>query len=258
MSVALGVTTSGQADLDLATRAEAAARRWGVPFLRRRRKEPLGPMLGARANALVVFAHDGISLWDAQGHFRWSPGLALLRIKALASGQGDTLVRIAGLRAGLSVLDCTLGLGQDALVAAHRVGRAGRVVALEKSLPLFAVVSEGLAGWRLDEGACPIEVRNADSRSFLRAQPTGAFDVVLFDPMFLRPRRAQPAFEVLRRHADPSPLEPDTLREARRVAKEAVVVKAARYTPSLRALGLMPEPASRTADVLWARAPPLP
>jgi hypothetical protein len=58
---------------------------------------------------------------------------------------------------------------------------------------------------------------------------------------------------MLRRLANPSPLKAEVLAEARRVARRAVLVKAARYTPMLRSLGLRPEHASRSAPVVWAR-----
>jgi hypothetical protein len=85
--------------------------------------------------------------------------------------------------------------------------------------------------------------------------PAASVDVVLFDPMFGRALAAQPGFEMLRRLANPSPLRADVLAEARRVARRVVLVKAARYTPMLRSLGLQPEHASRSAPVVWARIP---
>jgi hypothetical protein len=75
--------------------------------------------------------------------------------------------------------------------------------------------------------------------------------------MFSRALTAQPGFDLLRRLANPSPLRPDVLAEARRVARRAVLVKTARYTPALRALGLQHVRARRSAPVVWARTPGL-
>jgi len=47
-----------------------------------------------------------------------------------------------------------------------------------------------------------------------KVQPDGAFDVVLFDPMFERQRKSSVAFETLRRHADYAPLTRETVMEA--------------------------------------------
>jgi hypothetical protein len=110
-----------------------------------------------------------------------------------------------------------------------------------------------LADASLRREGSTIEVRHADSGGLLRGLPSASADVVLFDPMFGRALAAQPGFEMLRRLANPSPLKAEVLAEARRVARRAVLVKAARYTPVLRSLGLRPEHASRSAPVVWAR-----
>ena len=94
-----------------------------------------------------------------------------------------------------------------------------------------------------------------EAGEFLAGTLTGAFEVVLFDPMFARALASQPGFELLRRHANPAPLTPRMLAEARRVARRLVLVKSARYTPALKTLGLRPERASRSAPVVWARVP---
>ena len=59
-----------------------------------------------------------------------------------------------------------------------------------------------------------IEAVRAGHLEFLRAQPSGSFDCVVFDPMFDKPRKAQEAFDVVRRHADYAPLSPEALQEA--------------------------------------------
>lgn len=255
----LAVTTSGQGGEADRLRARRAADRLGVELVERRRKAPLGPLIGQVAEALLVFGGEGVMLWDRQGRTRFQEGMAALRKRRLAQGdRRDHLVRAAGFHEGETVLDCTLGLAQDALVAALAVGPRGRVVGVEKSLALHALVSEGLTELPPDERSCPVECVLDDSRRYLRGCAAGAFDVVLIDPMFQRARKAQPAFDLLRRHADHSPLTAEMLAEARRVARRVVVVKGARYTGELRRLGLTPEPFSRFADVDFARASPIP
>jgi 16S rRNA (guanine1516-N2)-methyltransferase len=248
----LVVTTSKDADAALEARARDTAQRLGVPFQPRAALR-LEAVLKTGVAAVLIVEREGVSLRDFQGQARWSPGLARLRIKTLQRGEGDTLVRVAGLRPGQSVLDCTLGLGQDALVAAYAVGPTGRVVGLEKSLPLYALVSEGLRTYRRPEGACEVEPLAADAAHWLGMLPDDAFDCVLFDPMFGRPAASQPGFALLRRHAEHGGLTAPMLAEALRVARRVVVVKAARYSTDLRKLGLRPQPAPRGADVVWAR-----
>jgi len=254
--VPLAVTTSGHCREEAIAQARAAAHSWGLPYLQRRRKAPIAPLL-ERADALLVFGSEEVILCDAGGALRFSPGMARLRIKRLDAGIiEDSLVRIAQFAPGESVLDCTLGLAADALVAARAVGPSGRVVGLEKSLPLFALISSGLRTHDAGTRSCRVEAHLADAAEFLARQPARSFDCVLFDPMFARPRRSSAAFETLRRYADPSPLTPEMLTEARRVATRAVVVKGARFSQDLRKLNLLPEPASPSATVLWARVGP--
>jgi 16S rRNA (guanine1516-N2)-methyltransferase len=255
--VALAVTTSGQTREAILLRARQAALAWGVPFLPRRKREPLGPLLATAAEALLVFEREGeVTLWDAENSFSFHPGMAhLRRLRWLAGDPSDALVRVAELRPGDHFLDCTLGLGQDALVAAVVVGTRGRVVALEKSLALYAVVSEGLKAHDAGPESCRVETVHADAGEYLRALPSGAFDVVYFDPMFDKPKKSQPAFEMLRRFAEHAPLTPEVLEEARRVARRWVVVKAGKHSADLRRLGLEAEPGSRYTSVIWGRVP---
>lgn len=253
----LAVALSGSTDATLRAEAEACATRWGLPFLLRSPKAPLRGLLD-QARVLVVFGEDAVSLWDRLAHVRGGAGLAALRLKEIAKGRTeDPLQRVGELAPGERVLDATLGFAQDARVAARLVGPGGSVLGVESSLPL-AVLADATLRREAPKSSARIEVRRADSGALLREMPAGSVDVVLFDPMFGRALSAQPGFEMLRRLADPAPLTPEVLAEARRVARRVVLVKSARYTPSLRALGLRHEWASRSAPVVWARVAALP
>ncbi len=242
--------------LDVA-QAAAVAERWRVPLLARPGRGGLAALL-AVAETLLVVERSGVCLQDGEGSARWSTGLAALRLRALdAGGQGEALVRVAGLLPGERVLDCTLGLAQDARVAARLVGPTGQLVGVEISLPLAMLAAEGLRREPEDPRSAPLAIHHADARTYLAGLARGSFDVVLFDPMFSRESRAQPSFALLRRLASAAPLDASTLAEARRVARRLVVVKARRHGAELRALGLLPERASRSAPVVWARAAPL-
>jgi 16S rRNA (guanine1516-N2)-methyltransferase len=263
----LAVTTVDKPAPALVAYARRRAEEWRLPFFVRgvrTRGTPSGTLsieaslesaLGTMAEALLVFGREGLTLWDREGRLHFHPGMAHLRLLRLEAGEEDTFVRVAELRAGDHVLDATLGLGQDALVAARAVGPGGRVVGIEKSLALYAVVSEGLRGLERGAHACAVEAVHADARDHLARLPDRSFDVVFFDPMFERPRKAQPAFAVLRRYAEHAPLTPELLAEARRVARRWVVIKGSRYSDDLKKLGLTPEPGSRYASVAWGKFP---
>jgi SAM-dependent methyltransferase len=254
----LAVALSGSTDASLRAEAEACGARWGLPLILRERKAPLRGLL-AQARVLVVFGEDAVSLRDSHGQARGGAGLAALRLKEIAKGRADDpLQRVGELAPGERVLDATLGFAQDARVAARLVGPGGAVLGVEASLPLAVLTDATLRREGSAAASAPIEVRHADSDVLLRAMPAGSVDVVLFDPMFGRALSAQPGFEMLRRLADPSPLTPEVLTEARRVARRVVLIKAARYSSALRSLGLKPEWASRSAPVVWARTAAVP
>ncbi|MFL5319913.1 MAG: protein-L-isoD(D-D) O-methyltransferase, partial [Myxococcaceae bacterium] len=231
-------------------RARTLASRYGLEFIPRHWKQPMEDLLAAHSTVFVL-AENGLTLWSKEGTLRWSTGMAQLRIMRFDEGdRTDTFLKHAELSEGESVLDCTLGLAQDALMAERAVGPKGRVVGLEKSLPLYVLTAEGLRAH-----GSRIECIHRDAHAYLREQPARSFDVVVFDPMFDKPGKAQPQFDGLRRFADYSELTVETIEEAKRVARRWVLVKGARYSMDLRKLGLAQERPGRASSVIWARVP---
>ena len=218
-----------------------------------REGRPLAALFATGAPVLVLAARRA-DLHVAGRAFRASAGMAFLRVLRAGRGEEDPLVAAAGLREGDRVLDATLGLGGDALVAAQATGE--RVVGLEKDGLLGAFTQAGLR--RLQKhGRAPgqrVEVLRADHRDFLRAQPARSFDVVLLDPMFRRAGDAGPSFDLLRLHAEHAPLEAETLHEARRVARRGVLVKDAGSGLELGRLGLVPRLTRRSAAIAFGWA----
>ncbi len=183
---------------------------------------------------------------------RFHGGTALKRLRTLRRGGGDYFLRAAGIRPGDAVLDCTAGQLADALVAAWAVGPRGRVLALESSVPMYALLEFGVQHLLRDEPLAAealerVEVRLADHREVLAGLPAGSFDVVAFDPMFRTPGRCSPGFATVRAIADYRPLEAAVLREAVRVARRRVVVKDHPSGEELVRLGLArwPDPRRR-------------
>ena len=117
-------------------------------------------------------------------------------------------------------------------------------------------MDEGLR--RLEvEPARRIEVRAGDHAALLAAMPDRSADLVLFDPMFRHPREEPGGFDVVRRLADPRPLEAAGLAEARRVARRWVLVKDGAPGWDLARLGLTPLPSARGAHRYYGRLGPL-
>src|SRR2546425_1251139 len=117
--------------------ARELAERFGL------RAEPRGgrslaQLLADGAPAFVLASHRA-DLYERARTYRASVGMAYLRVLRAAKGETDPLVAHAELRPGDSVLDATLGLGGDALVAAHATG--SKVIALEAD-PVIAAFTQ--------------------------------------------------------------------------------------------------------------------
>lgn len=194
-------------------------------------------------DALLVLEDRGLTLVWPQGRWRFHPNMAAVRIKRLLAGQRDPLVEALCLRPGDRLLDATLGLGSDAIIAAHVAGPSGSVLACEAS-PLVAMVVEwGLRHWQgqppeLVEAMRRIQVLRRPHLEVLRSLPARSLDCVYFDPMFRRPRLASEPLWPLRFFASQAPLQGEALQEALRVARRRVVVREQAGSPEFARLGI--------------------
>jgi len=275
--VRIAVTTSLHPSEAETAAARAAAARWGLAFAERGKRSLEDVRRTAGVDGMLLLTSRSAGLWVPTPHplspavtgervQPWSPGMGALRAKRVAKqipagrprveADRDPFFEAADLRPGDAVLDCTLGLGADALVAAVGAGAGGRVVGIEGSTALAAWVGEGLARSTLP-GADRIEVRAGDHAALLASLPERSFDVVCFDPMFRHARAEPGGFDVVRALADARPLAPETLVRARRVARRWVLVKDGAPGWDLARLGLTPLPSARGAHRYFARVPAL-
>jgi len=126
-----------------------------------------------------------------------------------------------------SLVDCTLGLANDALHAATVLHCS--VLGVEGSPVIHALLEEGLPRLsRSHPDGLRIDLIHGDALHVLRGLADGSNDVVYLDPMMSRPGKSAPSFEVLRAFAVPQPAAPALLREAARVARSRVVLKLGR------------------------------
>lgn len=247
------VTWSIHADRATKSRARAIAEACGLVACERKE-------VGGRT-AIVVEKQGAYALHEGEP-FRSHPGMGLLRVRRLIAGERfEQLLNVADVRPGDRVLDATFGFGQDALVLAWAVGAQGRVTALESSPLLAALAYAGLPHWASPGGelAERIDLRWSEHGEFLSRAPDRSFDVVVFDPMFRRPKAAAPGFSFLRAVANERPLTQDVLMHARRVARRLVVVKDAVPGRELDRLGLRKDTVrlSQTATFLFGTLPAL-
>jgi hypothetical protein len=210
----------------------------------------------AQGAPVLVLGSRGAELFEGSRAFRASIGMGYLRFVRARSGTADPLVTAAGLRPGDRVLDATLGLAQDALVAAQVTGEPVEGLEASPVLAAFVVAAlRRLPGPAARDAAARIDVRCADHRAALRELPPKSFDVVLLDPMFRTAAEASPLFDLLRRHGEHDPLDTETVKEAQRVARRGVLVKDAAPGAELTRLDLVPLPSRRTARICFGWAP---
>lgn len=184
--------SSARADNEVASKARAEAIRLGWEHVAR--KDLAARLKPVSVADVLIFGADGARLVRYQegaktASFRFHPSTAPLRIKNLARGGTDVMAAAMGLGSGDEVLDCTMGLGADAIVAAFIAGPNGRVQALEASEEVFAAVDIGMRDYDGDylikEATGRISRLMSDYRQALRGYEDGSFDVVYMDPMFL-------------------------------------------------------------------------
>jgi len=111
---------------------------------------------------------------------------AYLRRLAAAGRRSELVARAVGVKPGLSVLDCTAGLGRDGFLLAHL---GCEVTLIERSKILATLLADGLARAaqhpRLSATVSRVTVQQADSIAML-TQTEVAADVIYLDPMFPR------------------------------------------------------------------------
>lgn len=248
------VTTSKSASDALRARARQVADAWGLPLVERHR----GSVAAARGDAAtaLVCTEEGWVAASPRGRLWFHQGTAAKRLRTLRHGGTDPLVRAAELAPGDRVLDATLGLGRDALVAAWAAGTEGAVLGVEADVVLAVLATEGFAGDVPTPGSAPVRVRHGDSRQVLAAMAAAGetVDVVLLDPMFTDPRASDTGFALARGHAVGTPLSPEWVALARAVARRWVVVTAERARPWFPEAGL--ERLEGTRSGRWFRTRP--
>jgi hypothetical protein len=183
------------------------------------------------SNILVVSKH-GPLVNTPGGDYFFHLNMAELRINNLINGKHDHMVTAMGLTEGSTVLDCTLGLATDAIVAGFVAGNTGKVTGTEVSPVIAAIAEIGLQHFESDNADITaalrrIKVVNVDYLSYLNSLPAKCIDIVYFDPMFRTPVYSSSNLKPLRFLADNSPLSLDAIQAAKRVAKRRVVIKEA-------------------------------
>ena len=235
------VTAIRKCGTELYNEAQSWARTLDLPYIPRPIHGTLDQLLRDRGlKAVLVATHQGPQVYTKEGILKYHPSMGVPRIRNLKRGGSDHLAQASGFRPGMRVLDCTLGLAADAVVASFLVGPAGKVVGLEASPVLYWAVSQGLQHYEIEDPDITASLRRIEPRlgkaeDLLPAFPADSFDVVYFDPMFRKPVGNSASMQPLRPASYHKPLDAGMIRDALRLAPRVVVKE--RDEDLLRSLG---------------------
>lgn len=235
------ITTGHKSSLKSYALARQIASEWKLPFVDRE-NHSLQYFLDQTEAVVVVTDHGPVIQTTMGSHF-FHLNLAELRIKNIQNGKHDHMVQAMQLQTGMSVLDCTLGLAVDAVVASFVLGDQGRLTGLESSYLLAKTAEYGLQNFvNIDENVTAalrrITVHIVDYEDYLSDLPDNCYEVVYFDPMFRYPIKSSSQLNPVRTLTNSNALSRKILAEALRVASQRVVIKETRGSLEFHRLGV--------------------
>lgn len=240
MMKAIVTTTQSEAAINGDLAAFVAAS--GLEFVPRRRSSLKKIALDHAADAVIVWEKTGPVAYLGDEKLFFHPSMAKPRIAAYRKqSREDLMINACQLKRGDSFLDCTLGMGADAVVASY-FSETGRITGLESQPVLAAVIKWGMKLYKSDipwlsQAVQRIEVVASGHHQYLCGQEAQSYDIVYFDPMFARPLLRSQPISPLRKLADHAPLTKDAVKEACRVARKRVVLKSLAGFGELEGLG---------------------
>jgi 16S rRNA G966 N2-methylase RsmD len=237
------VTTAGRTNQEMIEKAEGIARELDLPYIHREKKTVKG-LRERYSKDILVVGKERLELFSADSDepFFFHPNSASFRMKRLLNGEKDPLIETAALTQGMSLLDCTMGMASDSIVASHSVGNDGKVTGLEASRAISFIIKNGLKTWdsgvaEMNEAMKRIEVVHKEALEFLKLSEDKSYDVVYFDPMFGDPIESSAGINPMRKWAIYHPIDEETIEEAKRVAKQRVILKEHFNSPLFEKLG---------------------
>lgn len=196
-----------------------------------REKRSIQQIINLYHQTVVVVGYERLFLYkdNAETPIFFHPNSAMFRCKAILNGQDDAFIKASGLFEGMSLLDCTAGLGSDSTVASLVVGNKGRVQAIEGSEHVI-LLQEGLKKWqssdeKIDAAMRRISIIPKRYEEVLPHLKNNAVDVVYFDPMFEGSILASDGVRGIKQVAVYDGLSENMVKEAKRVARKRVILK---------------------------------
>ncbi|MDC3416194.1 class I SAM-dependent methyltransferase [Aquibacillus salsiterrae] len=225
------ITTAGRSTSELTTKAKALAASYSIRYIERTGVSVASLKDRYQADIVVVGKNQlYISPLQNGAKLFFHPNLAMVRAKRLFKGEADPFIQATKLKEGMSLLDCTLGLASDSIIASIAVSERGVVTGIEGSHLLYFLIKEGLQSVSttskpFDQAMRRINVVHSDHLLYLKKLETNSFDVVYIDPMFQTGIDTSDGINVIREQTLSSDISFELIEEAKRVAKSRVVIK---------------------------------
>ena len=216
------ITTSSRVTPALEKEAQAIGASLKIDYVAREKRSM--KKLQALYGDILLLTQEKLSLEYADGtSFSFHPDTAMLRIKA----PRDPLVELLG-KETQTILDTTMGLASDSIV----MSAAGHVVTALESQPLIhAIVARGLQTFDtgnmvVNTAMRRIQTACADSLDFLKQQEDNSYDIIYCDPMFSEEIKESDNLSGIKQLANYAKLNEAFLSEAKRVARNKIILKA--------------------------------
>ncbi|ARK23478.1 hypothetical protein SporoP37_01390 [Sporosarcina sp. P37] len=237
------ITTAGRPDEQSAVLVKHAADALQAPAVERK-KRSVPKLQDIYQCDVLVAGKDRYSFYKrgSEQPFFFHPNSATYRLKRIEKGETDPLAAASGLMPGDAFLDCTLGLGSDAIIAASIAGEDGTVEGIEADKVIAFLTKTGLHSFPIDfpllqEAMKRIEVIHSEAVTFLKSCPDNSRDIVFLDPMFTTPIEESANFEVLREIGATNSVTEEWVTEAVRVCRRRVVLKDHYQSPVFERFG---------------------
>jgi hypothetical protein len=225
------ITTAGRVNSHLVAKAKQLSTEYNYPYLERKGNSIRKLKEKYQDNIIIVGKERlVVSPLNSEMDMFFHPNLAFIRAKRLLKGELDPLISASKLSKGMSFLDCTLGLASDSIVASLVVGPNGKVTGIEGNELVYLLVKEGLStlttkNTEFDLAMRNVQVLHEEHLNFLQNTEDKSYDVVYFDPMFQEGIEESCGINIIREQAISSELTQEILTEAKRVARERIVLK---------------------------------
>ena len=174
-------------------------------------------------DGLVVIYKNKISYFEDNSELFFHLDTTALKLK---NNDNEPLTEL--IPQSSSVLDCTMGLASDSILLSYY---GNKVTALEKNRIIHYIVSDGLRNYIASDNKIlsamrSITTHNIDCLEYLKKCEDKSFDIIYFDPMFSHNIKESMNLSGIEPLADYNFPTKVFLEEARRVAKNKIIVKA--------------------------------